>query len=106
MKSKQGIDLDETVEIAKEDGDRVEQEVLRMATPETEKLDDLGEEEYPGQLGNQGIEAGIGVPIGCAPPQREKNQGVSNKGQRGEGRQVKSVSTPRLLTTIPKNNKH
>lgn len=47
VKCEQGIDLDQTVEIAKEDGDGIENEILGMTPPETNKLDHLGEDEYP-----------------------------------------------------------
>lgn len=69
MESKQGIYLNPTMEIAKDDGDEVEWEVPGMATPETNKLDCLGEEEHPNQFDNQGVLAGFRVPTGRAPPQ-------------------------------------
>lgn len=102
IKSDQGIDLDEAMEVAKKDGDGIEHDVLGVATPKTNKLDDLGEGEHPYEFGNQGVVPGFRVPIGCAPPKGQQNQGVSDKGQRSEGGQVKGVSAPRLLATIPK----
>lgn len=69
VKSNKGIDLDEAVEVAKDDGDGQEQDVARVSQEESSKLYDLGETKYEDDLGPECILSARWVPVGGGLPE-------------------------------------
>lgn len=91
------------MEISKDDGNREEDEIGRVAPEKTNELDNLGEGEHEDELGPKGIEAVREVPVGSCPPARCQEERINGKCQGGEGCNVEGVCAPGLLSNSAVN---
>ena len=68
-----------------------------MASEETDQFDHLGESEDEYDLGPEQLLSGVRLPALSTPPKSKDNQGIEDKCDRGEGRNVQGVGRPPLL---------
>ena len=92
------IELDQAMEIAKDDRNGQVNDVPWVFAEEPHKLHHFGEAEHEDDLGSQESVAVGGRPLRRRSPARVDKEGVEDKGQGGKGGDVEGVSAPRLLT--------
>lgn len=100
VKSNEGIELDQTMEISKDDGDGNKDDIARVSQQKSHELDKLGEAKHEDELGPEGVVSVLDMPLSRRPPARGKQKRVDDKGQRGKGREVEGVGAPRLLSAV------
>jgi hypothetical protein len=100
VKSKEGIELDEPVEISKDNGDGNKDDVAGVSQQKSHELDKLGEGEHEDELGPEGVESVAKIPLARRQPARGKQKRVDDKGKGGEGSEVEGVGAPGLLSML------
>lgn len=101
VESKKGIELDQTMEISKDDGDGNKDDIARVSQQKSHELDELGEAKHEEELGPEGVVSVLDMPLSRRPPARGKQKRVDDEGERGKGREVEGVCAPRLLSVVP-----
>lgn len=97
VEGKESPKFDETVEVAKGDGDGQEHEVTRVPHKEANKLDNLGEAEHEGELSPECIFAVRLLPADGSLPASQQQKRVDHERQGREGSKVESIGAPWLL---------
>ena len=100
VKCNEGVQLDQAMEVAENDGEREVDEIGRVAAEQSNKLDNLGEGKHEDELGPEGPKTSIDSPVGGGPPASSKEERVDGESERGEGCKVQSVGAPRLLSNV------
>lgn len=98
VKSKQGVEFDESMEVTKYYGDGQEYHVSWVSAEETHKLDNLGQGEHEDELGPKGVSSAFHFPPSRGPPTGGKEERVHQKRQRGKSGNVESIRAPPLLS--------
>ncbi|EFE37102.1 uncharacterized protein ARB_04630 [Trichophyton benhamiae CBS 112371] len=100
-----GIELDEAVEVAEEDGDGQQQEVGRVADVVAQQLDELADE-HPQQQRVEGPRPLLGVPgLGALVAEGQQAE-VADEGGRRERRQEDRIRAPRLAAAEIQTQTH
>lgn len=97
VKSDECIELNQAVEIAKDDGQGQEANVGGVAAEQAHELDDLGKGKHEDELGPECQQAAAKRPFSSGPPARGEQKRVDGKGKRGKGCKVQGISAPWLL---------
>lgn len=100
VKSKEGIELNEPVEITKDNGDGNKDDVAGVSQQKSHELDKLGEGEHEDELGPKGVESVAEIPLARRQPARGKQKRVDDEGKGGEGSEVQGVGAPGLLSML------
>lgn len=78
-KSKEGIELDEAVEVAKDDRDREKLDVARVAHEQSHQLDHLGEAKHEDELCPERILSACELPVSGGPPARGEQEWIDDE---------------------------
>jgi hypothetical protein len=97
LESKQSPQLDQAVEVAKQDGHGQEHDVTRVSAKQPNQFHYFGKAKHECDLRSQKEVPIPGLPVLRTPPAREEQEGVDQKRQRRKRRNVQRIGTPRLL---------
>lgn len=72
IKSHEGVELDEAMEVAKDDGHREEDDIAGVSAEKPNKLHNLCKGKHEDELGPEGVLPILQLPFACCPPTRSQ----------------------------------